>query len=86
MRKFLLSISPACNASRLTRPLFIAQGARDPRVPLSEAEQIRDAVRANGAEVWYMVATDEGHGFRKKGNKDAYQMAMVQFWKQHLLA
>lgn len=86
MRKFLLDISPARNSSKLTQPLFIVQGARDPRVPLSEAEQIRDAVRSNGAEVWYMVASDEGHGFRKKGNKDAYQMAMVQFWQTHLLA
>ena len=86
MRAHLLRISPALNAHRLRKPLFIAQGARDPRVPLSEAEQIRDAVRANGQEVWYMVARDEGHGFRKKGNRDAYQSAMVAFLHKHLLA
>lgn len=52
--------SPECTLANCTRrickPLFIVQGANDPRVPLSEAEQIRDKVRANGQETWYIVA------------------------------
>lgn len=85
MREQLSAISPTTNAAKITRPLFCVQGANDPRVPLSEAEQIRDVVRANGLEVWYMVASDEGHGFAKKTNKDQYQEAMVAFLQKHLL-
>jgi len=85
MRELLLAISPMTNAAKITRPLFIVQGANDPRVPLSEAEQIRDVVRANGLEVWYMVASDEGHGFSKKTNRDQYQEALVAFLQKHLL-
>lgn len=85
MRAFLLSISPLTNAHKIRRPLLIVQGANDPRVPQSEARQIRDKVVENGEEVWYMVAADEGHGFAKKSNVDAYQAALVAFCKKHLL-
>eukprot|EP01001_Neometanema_parovale_P006598 NODE_2949_length_1309_cov_7.427487_g2800_i0.p1 GENE.NODE_2949_length_1309_cov_7.427487_g2800_i0~~NODE_2949_length_1309_cov_7.427487_g2800_i0.p1 ORF type:complete len:138 (+),score=22.42 NODE_2949_length_1309_cov_7.427487_g2800_i0:712-1125(+) len=86
MREFLHSISPSTHAAKLDRPLLIAQGRNDPRVPLSESEQIRDAVRANGRDVWYMVANNEGHGFKRRVNQDLYQNAMVLFFKQHLLS
>jgi dipeptidyl aminopeptidase/acylaminoacyl peptidase len=67
-------------------PLFVAQGANDPRVPLSEAEQIVKKVREGGREVWYMLAGDEGHGFQKKVNRDAFAAATTQFFEKHLLA
>ena len=51
----------------------------DPRVPASEADQILAAVRANGVDAWYMGAKDEGHGFRKKNNRDAMTEAVVLF-------
>eukprot|EP01063_Lacrimia_lanifica_P026953 TRINITY_DN371_c0_g1_i19.p1 TRINITY_DN371_c0_g1~~TRINITY_DN371_c0_g1_i19.p1 ORF type:complete len:319 (+),score=55.38 TRINITY_DN371_c0_g1_i19:2339-3295(+) len=86
MRAFLESISPSRNADRIRSPLFIVQGANDPRVPRSEAEQIHECVAKSGVPVWYMLAEDEGHGFRKKDNIDAYQEAMVAFWRRHLLA
>ena len=69
MRQFLLSISPTTHAHQITKPMLIAQGLNDPRVPVTESEQIRDAIRANGYPVWYIVADNEGHGFRKKSNK-----------------
>jgi dipeptidyl aminopeptidase/acylaminoacyl peptidase len=85
MREFLLSISPLTHVDRIRAPLFVIQGANDPRVPRSEAEQILKAVRANGREAWFMLATDEGHGFRKKANRDRMNEAVIQFLDMHLL-
>ena len=47
--------------------------------PLSEAEQIVNKLRAKGGEVWYLLAADEGHGYRKKQNRDAYYETFAQF-------
>ena len=85
MRAFLESISPSNNAHKISKPLFIVQGFNDPRVPVTEAEQMRDVIRANGGDVWYMVAMDEGHGFRKKVNRDHYYNAVSLFWEEFLL-
>lgn len=85
MREFLTRISPSNQASRIGRPLFVAQGLNDPRVPASEAEQIVKAVSEQGVPVWYMLAKDEGHGFAKKKNSDYYEYAMSLFWEQYLL-
>jgi dipeptidyl aminopeptidase/acylaminoacyl peptidase len=79
MRSFLRRISPLTNAERITRPLLVVQGRNDPRVPVSEAEAIVNTVRAKGGEVWYLLAADEGHGFRKKQNRDAYYQTFAQF-------
>lgn len=85
MREFLNEISPLTNAHKITKPLFIVQGLNDPRVPVSEAEQIRDAVRKNGVDVWYLLAEDEGHGFGKRSNWDFNRMAEILFLKKYLL-
>jgi dipeptidyl aminopeptidase/acylaminoacyl peptidase len=79
MRGFLRRISPLTNADRITRPLLVVHGKNDPRVPLSEAEQIVNKLRAKGGEVWYLLAADEGHGYRKKQNRDAYYETFAQF-------
>ena len=70
MRRFLQGISPLTRAEAIHKPLLVVQGLNDPRVPASESEQMVARVRANGAEVWYIAARDEGHGFRKKPNRD----------------
>ncbi|MFC1619717.1 prolyl oligopeptidase family serine peptidase [Candidatus Neomarinimicrobiota bacterium] len=85
MREFLISISPTTNAHKITRPMFIAQGLNDPRVPASESEQIVATIRENEGEVWYLLAKDEGHGFKKKSNSDFYRQAVVLFWEHYLL-
>ncbi|WP_428311070.1 S9 family peptidase [Hydrocarboniphaga sp.] len=86
MRAFLQAISPTTNAARITRPMFIVQGANDPRVPASEAEQMVETIRNNnGGEVWYLLAKDEGHGFRKKANRDLYNNAAILFLQKILL-
>ena len=85
MKEFLLKISPTTNAHKITKPLFVVQGLNDPRVPYTEAEQIVEAVRKNGTEVWYLLAKDEGHGFRKKSNRDFYIWSEVLFFEKFLL-
>ena len=85
MRAYLESIAPLGRASRITKPLFIVQGGNDPRVPRSEAEQMLRAVQASGSPVWYLLAADEGHGFRKKANVDFQFYATVQFLRQFLV-
>jgi protease II len=79
MYAFLQEISPANQADRITAPLFIIQGANDPRVPASEAEQILAAVREAGGDPWYLLALDEGHGFAKKSNRDFQSQAETLF-------
>lgn len=85
MRDFLEKISPLSNAAKITRPLLVAQGANDPRVPASEAQQIVGKVRANGGTVWYLLQKDEGHGFQKKANRDYYSATTIQFWQKYLI-
>lgn len=85
MREYLERISPLTNASKIKKPMLIIQGANDPRVPASEATQMLKAIRANGAEAWYILAKDEGHGFQKKSNRDAQNAAVASFLKQKLL-
>ncbi len=84
MRAFMEEIAPLNNADQITKPLFVIQGLNDPRVPASEAEQILDAVRGNGAKVWYLAAKDEGHGFRKKSNRDYQREAETLFLRDVL--
>ena len=85
MRAFLEKISPLSTADRITVPMLVAQGANDPRVPLSESDQIVAAVQAKGVPVWYVVGKDEGHGFQKKSNSDYLRATVVEFMKKYLL-
>jgi dipeptidyl aminopeptidase/acylaminoacyl peptidase len=85
MKEFLNSISPTTNASKIKIPLFIVAGKNDPRVPFTEAEQMVKAVRGNGQTVWYLLANDEGHGFKKKANSDFYQNAISLFLEENLI-
>lgn len=82
MRAVFDRISPLNMTERMTRPLMVVQGANDPRVPRSEAEQIVAAVRGHGRPVWYLLAMDEGHGFRKKSNIDAQVEVTNMFLRQ----
>jgi dipeptidyl aminopeptidase/acylaminoacyl peptidase len=85
MLAFHEKIAPLNNAKAISKPLFVAQGFNDPRVPYTEAEQIVKAVRGNGGDVWYLMYKDEGHGFRKKTNSDYFGAAQILFWKKYLL-
>ena len=85
MKAFLTRISPLTNAHKITKPMFVVQGLHDPRVPVTEAEQIVHAIRKNGVDVWYLLAEDEGHGFGKKSNRNIYQQVLILFLEKYLL-
>jgi len=84
VRKVQERISPLNAVDRIRAALYVQQGKNDPRVPQSEAEQVVKAVRAKGADVWYMLALDEGHGFQKKPNRDYALMTAILFLEKHL--
>ncbi|WP_444923687.1 alpha/beta fold hydrolase [Microbulbifer sp. DLAB2-AF] len=85
MREFLEGISPNNHVEKIQIPMFVVQGQNDPRVPVTEAEQIVTALRASGNQVWYMNALNEGHGYRKKENNDVFTQATALFFAEHLL-
>jgi dipeptidyl aminopeptidase/acylaminoacyl peptidase len=79
MRGFLTRISPLSNAAQIRRPLLVVQGLNDPRVPATDSQQMAYRIRSKGIEVWYLAAKDEGHGFRRKPNQDAYLLTAAMF-------
>ena len=85
MREHLLAISPLNHVDEIRIPMMIVQGENDPRVPVTESQQMVDALRAQGLPVWYMKALNEGHGFRKKENRDVQQQAMMMFFGKYLV-
>jgi dipeptidyl aminopeptidase/acylaminoacyl peptidase len=85
MREFLLRISPVNNIDKISKPLFIVAGQNDPRVPVTEGQQMVDALRSRGLPVWYLAAKDEGHGFAKKQNADFEFYATIKFIEDYLL-
>jgi dipeptidyl aminopeptidase/acylaminoacyl peptidase len=85
MRAHLQAISPLTRVQDIRIPMFVVQGQNDPRVPVTEAEQIVAALRGAGQPVWYMNALNEGHGYQKKENRDVYQQATVLFLQQFLV-
>jgi dipeptidyl aminopeptidase/acylaminoacyl peptidase len=84
MRAFLESISPLNNVDRIDIPLLVVQGENDPRVPVSESEQIVNALRERGQEVRYINALNEGHGYDRKENRDVFQQASIMFLQRYL--
>ncbi len=84
MRAHLRKISPLNNVEAIDVPLLIVQGQNDPRVPVTEAEQMVAALREQGLPVWYMNALNEGHGYARKENRDVYQQAAVLFLRRYL--
>jgi dipeptidyl aminopeptidase/acylaminoacyl peptidase len=85
MRKFLEKTAPLNHAAEIKKPLYIVQGKNDPRVPASEAEQMFDALKKTGTPVWFLMADDEGHGFKKKKNRDYLFYTTVEFVEKFLL-
>ena len=80
----LFATSPVFHADNIIAPLFIAHGAMDPRVLLSESLQIVNALEARGVEVEFFVAWDEGHGFRQPENNRMFYTMMEAFFAEHL--
>lgn len=80
----LRDASPLFHVDKIKTPLFIAQGANDPRVPKPESDQMVAALQKKGIDVPYMVKDNEGHGFRNEENRFDFYGAMEQFFFKHL--
>jgi dipeptidyl aminopeptidase/acylaminoacyl peptidase len=85
MREFLEEIAPMNHVDQIKKPMLVVAGKNDPRVPASESMQIVAALKQEHTPVWFLMATDEGHGFRKKVNQDFQFYATVEFLKEYLL-
>ena len=85
MRAHLEKIAPMNNVERIRHPMLVVQGENDPRVPVTESDQVVAALRNQGQVVWYKNALNEGHGYRKKENRDVYEQATVMFLREYLV-
>lgn len=80
----LRDASPVFHVDKIVAPLFIAQGAHDPRVNKNESDQMVEALQKRGIDVPYMVKDNEGHGFRNEENRFDFYGAMEQFFFKYL--
>lgn len=85
MAEYFEKISAIKNIKKITKPMFIFQGENDPRVPLSESEQILEALKQNGTPVSYVRAKDEGHSIAKKPNREYTYAVISVFLKKYLI-
>ncbi|MFJ7699096.1 S9 family peptidase [Lysinibacillus fusiformis] len=83
-KELLTAVSPVFHADKIKTPLFVAQGANDPRVNKAESDQIVEALRARGIDVEYMLKDNEGHGFANEENRIEFYNAMLKFLDHHL--
>ena len=81
----LAEVSPVFHVDKIKVPLFIAQGANDPRVNKAESDQVVEALKKKGIAVEYMVKNDEGHGFANENNQIDFYKAMDAFFAKHLV-
>jgi len=79
VRDFLRRISPLGTSQWIRRPLLVVQGLNDARVPATESAQLVASLRARGDDVWYLAAKDEGNGFGRKADRDAYERIVASF-------
>ena len=80
----LTESSPALNVEKIKSPLFIAQGANDPRVKKSESDQMVEALKEQGVDVPYMIKDNEGHGFYNEENRFDFYREMTEFLEKYL--
>ncbi|MCH2225204.1 MAG: S9 family peptidase [Crocinitomicaceae bacterium] len=83
-QEIMKQVSPALNVDKINKPLFVVQGANDPRVNIEESDQIVENLRAKGFDVPYMVKYNEGHGFGHEENRIELYQAMMGFFAKHL--
>ncbi|MCG3088283.1 S9 family peptidase [Sporosarcina sp. MB25] len=83
-KELLEAISPVFHVDKIKTPLFVAQGANDPRVNQAESDQIVEALQKRGVDVEYMLKENEGHGFRNEENRIEFYRAMIDFFDKNL--
>ncbi|HMS53169.1 MAG TPA: S9 family peptidase, partial [Chitinophagales bacterium] len=84
-KDYFTAASPVFHVNNIKVPLFIAQGAKDPRVNINESDQVVEASQKRGVTINYMVKDNEGHGFLNQENKFEFYKAMEEFLATHLL-
>jgi dipeptidyl aminopeptidase/acylaminoacyl peptidase len=82
--QLLHDVSPIFHVEQIKAPLFVAQGANDPRVNINESDQIVSALRVKGIPVEYMVKQNEGHGFANEENRIDFYKEMEKFLAKYL--
>ncbi|MFL9836426.1 S9 family peptidase [Flavobacterium sp. ST-75] len=82
--EIMKQVSPALNVDKITKPLFVVQGANDPRVNINESDQVVENLRKRGFDVPYMVKYNEGHGFGHEDNRLELYKCMMGFFAKHL--
>ncbi len=82
--EMLKAASPVFHVDKIKSPLFVAQGAKDPRVNIDESNQIVNALKQRGVKVEYMVKENEGHGFHNEENQFEFYKAMEKFLKKNM--
>jgi len=83
-KELLEEISPVFHVDKIQAPLFVAQGANDPRVKQAESDQIVEALQSKGIDVQYMLKENEGHGFHNEENRMEFYNAMIVFLNKHM--
>jgi dipeptidyl aminopeptidase/acylaminoacyl peptidase len=83
-KAMMAAVSPVMHADKIKTPLFVAQGAHDPRVNKAESDQMVEALKKRGVDVEYMVKENEGHGFHNEENRFDFYEAMEKFLDKHL--
>ncbi len=83
-QEIMKAVSPALNVDKMTKPLFVVQGANDPRVNIDESDQVVANLRSRGIDTPYMVKYDEGHGFGREENRIELYECMMGFFAMHL--
>ncbi|WP_395377027.1 S9 family peptidase [Marinicella sp. W31] len=83
-KAIMKAVSPALNVDKITKPVFVVQGANDPRVNINESDQIVKSLRARGFYVPYMVKYNEGHGFQHEDNRIELYQTMMGFFTRCL--
>ncbi|MBL8208116.1 MAG: S9 family peptidase [Blastocatellia bacterium] len=85
MKAYLERIAPLQNAPKINCPVFIIQGKNDPRVPITEAEALVQALKQKKTPVWYLLGKNEGHGFADAANRAFQRYASILFVQEYLL-
>ena len=83
-QRLLKEASPLFHVDKIKAPLFVIQGAKDPRVKKAESDQIVQTLENRGVEVPYLVKTNEGHGFKNEENRIEFYYLMEAFLRKHL--
>lgn len=85
IRAWMDRTAPMSMVDQIRKPMLVQQGVNDPRVPMSESDQIVASLKRIGTPTWYLVFDDEGHGFRKKPNTDFSFYTTIMFANECLL-